>query len=331
MSAQALRMLAEVTQTPLEDLAQTARRYPFALPSFLRRRVEEGSYSRAALRQFLPDRRELLDIAGFTPDPTGESGLHPERGILQAYHNRAAIIVTYHCLVYCRFCFRKNVVGFDENKVPSEDLDRALAYVESHPEINDILLSGGDPLAMPNSRLIPFLERLVSIDHVRAVRIDSRALNAHPQRLDDELLAFLESKDRFWYYAHLNHPDDLDHPEVLAAVRRLLAARVPVMNQCVFLAGVNDNVATMSRLMELCYFNKVLPYNLYVLDRVKGGAHFEVPDEKVLEIYRALAGLGGPAQPLLVYVGGDSRKRRAINSEWMDLESFLDSRHADHP
>jgi KamA family protein len=326
MPTNALEKLSALTGQSAADLKNVAEHYPFAVTPFLARRAQECSYSAAALRQFVPDVRELLTIDGFTPDPTGEAALRPESAILRTYDNRLAIMLTYRCLVYCRFCFRKSQVGMPGNAVSDADLDRAIAYIAEHSEIEDVLLSGGDPLAMPNRRLIPFLRRLTAIEHLHTIRIDSRALNVHPERIDDELIDFLARHDHFWYYAHLNHPDDIEHPAVLDAVRRLLTARVPVLNQCVFLAGVNDDVATMTRLMNLCYKNKVIPYNLYVFDRVAGGAHFDVPAEKIVEIYMALTQLSGPAQPLLVYVGSDSRKRRIAADNPVELHRFLASR-----
>ena len=326
MVSKTLELLAQFAERPVEELARVSKIYPFALTPFIVGRVKEGTYSPAALRQFLPDIRELQDNDGFISDPTGERDLHPEPGILQTYDNRLALIFSYQCLAYCRFCFRKAAVGPDHG-VSDTELERAFAYISAHTEIEDILLSGGDPLALPNKRLIPLLERLTSFPHLKAIRIDSRALNVHPARLDDELLAFLEADGRFWYYAHLNHPDDLDHPEVIAAARRLLSARIPIYNQSVILRGVNDDVETMKRLMNLCYFNKIIPYNLYVLDRVKGGAHFDVPINRVVEIYEALSHLSGPAQPLLVYVDEQSKKHRVIYDKTLDLRAFLETRN----
>lgn len=326
MNLESITVLSNLAGRPVGELKQVAEKYPFAISPFLSDRVKNGTYSLAAARQYLPDARELLDVSGFVGDPTGEAGLHPEQSVLQTYSNRVALMVTHQCLVYCRFCFRKDFVGYPQNHISDADLQKAVAFIAARPEINDVLLSGGDALALPNRRLIPLLHALMEIPHLKAIRIHSRALSAHPKRLDDELLECLKTDDRFWYYAHMNHPDDLNHPEVIATVRRLLSARVPVLNQCVILAGVNDDPETMYRLMKLCYENKVLPYNLYVLDRVKGAGHFEVPVERIVEIYKALSDLPGPAQPVLVYVDSKSRKHRAVYSESINLSEFLGQR-----
>ena len=322
----ALEMLAQKAGTSVEDIVKTVDVYPFALTPFLRKRVEDGTYSLAALRQFLPAAQELQDVAGFSSDPAGESKKHPTPAILQTYKNRLVILVSYQCLVYCRFCIRKALVGKPEYSITQEQLAEALAFVRAHPEIEDVVLSGGDPLAVPNRHLLPFLRKLAEIRHVKVIRIDSRALSTMPRRIDDELLDVLKADDRFWYHAHMNHPDDLNHPEVLAAAQRLRMAGVPVLNQSVILAGVNDDPATMARLMNDSYYHKILPYNLYVLDRVRGAAHFEVGEERIVAICEKLSHLPGPAQPVLIFVDNESRKHRAIYDPASDLRAFLRAR-----
>lgn len=326
MASKTLEVLAHTTERPVEELVVVSEKYPFALTPFIVKRVREGTYSTSALRQFLPDIRELENTEGFSIDPTGESHNHPEEAILQTYDNRLVIMLTYQCLVYCRFCFRKAFVGFPEHQVTDEQIEKALSYVRAHPEIEDVVLSGGDPLAIPNRRLLPFLQELTSIPHIKVIRIDSRAISTVPKRIDDELIDFLKSDHRFWYHAHMNHPDDINHPEVVAAIRRLLSACVPVLNQSVILGGVNDDARTMCELMKQCYYNKVVPYNLYIFDRVNGAAHFEVPIDRVIDICEALSHLPGPAQPIIIYVDEKSKKHRAVYDEATDIRTFFASR-----
>ncbi len=323
MAARAFEVLACAAGKSVEELVKVSSVYPFALSPFIVRRVEEGNYSLAALKQFLPDIQELESIQGFIPDPTGEVDCHQEQAILQVYDNRLLLLLTYQCLVYCRFCFRKSLVGFPQHQVTDDQLEKALAYINEHTKIEDVVLSGGDPLAVPNRRLLPFLEKLVSIPHVKVIRIDSRALSTVPQRMNDELIDFLRLAKKFWYYAHMNHSDDIDHPAVKAAIERLLLAGVPVLNQCVILRGINDDVETMYKLMDMCYQQKVLPYHLYILDRVQGAAHFDVPVERVLEICKALSRLPGPAQPVLIFVDPANKKHRAVYDEASNLAEFL--------
>ena len=331
MPSRTVELLADISGRSVDELSEVARKYPFAVPPFVMRRAAEGTYSLGALRQFLPDARELEDAVGYIDDPTGENALHPESSVLQAYENRVALIVTHRCLVYCRFCFRKSFVGMPGHEISTDDLEIATDYIAHHPDVTDILLSGGDPLALSNRRLLPLLERLVELPNVKAIRIHSRALSAAPERINRELVSFLTAHTQFWYYAHMNHPDDIDHPDVIAAVRRLLSAQVPVLNQCVILAGVNDDPEVMAHLMLKCYEAKVIPYNLYLLDPVKGAAHFEVRTEKTLAICRRLSRLPGPAQPVLVYVDDKSQKHRTVVDDPAHVVSFLNGRRASRP
>src|SRR5262249_24545879 len=179
-----LTTLARISGRAITELQVVSNVYPWKVTDFLMRRVEEGTYSPEALRQFLPDARELIDVQGFSCDPVGESARHPVTSVVQSYKNRLAIITTHRCLVYCRFCFRKDFVGFDSNEVSTNQLDEALDYLRSHPEVDDILLTGGDPLAIPNSQLIPFLEKVVRIGHLKTIRIHSRAISTRPERID---------------------------------------------------------------------------------------------------------------------------------------------------
>jgi glycine amidinotransferase len=178
-------------------------------------------------------------------------------------------------------------------------------------------------LALSNAKLFPILRRLAAVRHVGTIRIHSRAVSVAPGRIDDELLRFLGESGKYCYYAHMNHPDDLLHPDVLQAVNRLRLAGIPVFNQCVLLRGVNDDIATIRKLMLACYAAKVFPYNLYLLDRVAGVAHFEVDQVTVKAIFDSLEDLPGPAQPVFVLVDRHNRKQRAIPSGDFDLFSFL--------
>jgi glycine amidinotransferase len=323
MTDKLVKLVAGKTNQTLEQVKAVTEKYPMAISPFIQKRVEQGTYSLEALKQFSPDIRELNSVEGFITDPTGEENLHPERAVLQTYNNRAAIFLTQKCLVYCRFCFRKDFVGLSSNAISESELQNAINYVASNPSIEDVLLSGGDPLALSNSILMPFMEKLSQIIHLKTIRIHSRAISSIPSRIDDALINFFKGHNKFWYYAHMNHPDDIDHPDVLSAIRNLQRIGIPVLNQCVLLKGVNDNPKVLRRLMLLCYENKVLPYNLYLLDKVKGVSHFDLSLNEVINLYQSLEDLPGPAQPALVYVDSQSRKHRYINTPISTIKEFL--------
>lgn len=302
--------LADKSNTTVDVVDAVAKQYPTRISGFLRNRIDEGTYSISAARQYLPDVRELLTTPGWSVDPCNERSYQETSSVLRKYPNRAAIILTHQCLVYCRYCFRKDFVGQEGNDIQDVEWRKAVEFVRQDPTINDILLSGGDPLVLSNSRLIPILAEFASIPHLHTIRIHSRALSVAPRRFDDALLGFLRDHPKFWYYAHMNHPDDVDHPLVKATVRKLLGAGVPVLNQAVILKGVNDDPEIMADLFMKCYANKVVPYNLYALDKVMGASHFMVPNEQIADIVVRLSRLPGPAQPTLVLVDRQNLKRR---------------------
>jgi KamA family protein len=318
-----LTMLSQATGTPVEMLSTVDEVYPVKVSEFIKRRISEGSYGPTAARQFVPNERELDAVEGFTADPVGESNLRPKPAVVQAYGNRVAVVTTHRCLVYCRYCFRKHFVGHDANEVGPDALNEALEYLLANPKITDILLTGGDPLAIPNGHLLPFLDRLRDVPHLKTIRIHSRAVSVRPDRIDLELTDYLSRDSRFWYYAHMNHPDDINHPEVRAAIKRLQASGVPVLNQAVILGGVNDDLAVLQSLMQLCYETRVIPYNLYVLDKVRGASHFFVPNAVIAKLYAGLSELPGPAKPVLVWVDQQSVKHHTVAENYEEIVAFL--------
>jgi KamA family protein len=318
--------LAEKSGKSAQELEVVDARYPFAMTRFLRQRILEGSYSVEAQRQFVPDIQELQGEVNFSTDPTNESGDRHGKAAIHTYENRLLIQLTNRCLAYCRFCFRKAFVGFPEHEISEEDLEQALAYLEDHPEIEDVIFSGGDPLALPNRRVLPVLKRLRRFRHLKAIRIDSRVLTTHPQRIDSELVDCLREDGRYWFYAHMNHPDDINYPETIAAIQRLVNAGVQVANQCVILAGVNDQPSVMSQLMTSCYQNKVWCYNMYIPDHVQGTEHFDVSSACIAAICKALLRLPGPAQPALVYVDEQNKKHHSRYDDIAELWHFLKNR-----
>lgn len=310
-------------------------RQPVAISPFIRARTDAGDYPREALAQFYPDVRELESSMAFRVDPTGERGhlVDTAPTVIQTYDNRANILTTHACLVMCRFCFRGDSVGRPDPD-RKDKLDQAVDFLREHSQIDDVLLSGGDPLALPNSKFIPFARALTEIPSVKKVRIDSRAVSVAPNRINDELLEFMAEEGRhengtskFSYFAHMNHPADLEHQEVFDAIGKLQRAGIRVYNQAVLLAGVNDDPEVVAKLMETSDQYGIVPYDLYILDRVQGAAHFEVPDEKVMEIYLRLHELSGSAVPRLTYVSPvTNRKVRTVSNDPEELQRFLAKR-----
>lgn len=320
MHSDRLKILAQKNGKELLPLQKVASRYPFQLSKFLYDRLQDGSYPLDAAKQYLPDVRELSDHEYFVSDPCNESKYMATTRVVQKYGNRAALIVTQKCFVYCRFCFRRDFVGNVEQEVSDQDVDEGISYIENNKMNRDILLSGGDPLVLPNRRLLPLLERLSEIDHLKVIRIHTRALSARPERFDKDLLEAFRRSGKIWLYSHMNHPSDLDHPTVITTARKIQAVGVPTLNQAVLLAGVNDGPGTLLQLFNLCYENKIIPYHLYALDRVKGAAHFEIGVDRILELIEELQDLPGPAQPVFVIVDQENLKNRLVFSAMLDLK-----------
>ena len=235
-------------------------------------------------------------------DPLEEDKDSPVPGITHRYPDRCLMVTTHVCTMYCRFCTRKRATmvrgGWD---AISRDDERMIEYVRSHPEIRDVIVSGGDPLTLPYNKLRFFLESLRDIDHVDVIRIGTRVPTTLPQKLyDQELLDILAGAEKVWIQTHFNHPREIT-PEVARVCRSMLCAGMPLNNHTVLLKGVNDNLQTMRELMRALLRIKVRPYYLFHCDPVTGAGHFRTSVWKGLEIMEGLRGhMSGLAIPTYV-------------------------------
>lgn len=247
-------------------------------------------------RQCVPDERELYD-SDQRPDPLAETSLSPVPGLIHRYPDRVVLLVSNRCPVYCRFCMRKRHVGEGDAPLRGESLDRALAYIAGNPAIRDVILSGGDPLMLDDESLDHVLGRLRMIPHVAILRIGSRVPVTLPERITPELCDMLKRHHPLYLNTHFNHPDEIT-PSSTAACALLADAGIPLGNQTVLLAGVNDSVATMRELMSGLLALRVRPYYIHQMDLVRGTGHFRTPVSEGLEIIRGLrghlSGLGVP-------------------------------------
>jgi lysine 2,3-aminomutase len=251
-----------------------ARVYAVALTPHLARLIDPDDPDDPIARQFIPDRRELDTAPDELADPIGDDAHAPVPGIVHRYPDRVLLLPTLICPVYCRFCFRREKVGQADGGVLSpEQLDGALRYIAAHPAIGEVILSGGDPLAMSDRRLGHILDRLARIDHVATIRIHSRVPVADPARITPALAALLSRGKPVWLVIHCNHARELA-PPAAAALARLRRAGIPLLAQTVLLRGVNDNADTMADLMRALIRHRVKPYYLHHADLAPGTAHF---------------------------------------------------------
>ena len=252
-------------------------------------------------RQCVPRAEEAIEVPGDLRDPLGEEAHEVAPDLVQRYPDRVLLLATDRCAVYCRFCTRSRMVGDGGGARSLDHLERAFRYIEEHPEISDVIVSGGDPLVMSTSRIVSLLERLARIDHVMYVRLATRAPVTLPQRVTDELCSALRaSYPSLWIMTHFNHPKELTDAS-RAACARLVDHGLPVMNQTVLLRGVNDDAKTLETLFRGLVRTRVRPYYLLQMDPVRGSGHLRTPLSRGVELMEQLQGrLSGIALPKLI-------------------------------
>src|SRR5216117_488278 len=237
--------------------------------------------------QYVPTVQEL-DIVDGVVDSLDEDGDSPVPNITHRYPDRVLFLVSPICATYCRFCTRRRKVG-DPAKIPLNQYDSAFEYIASHPEVRDIILSGGDPMMLSDRRLEYIFQRLRAIPHVEIIRIGSRITSHLPERITPEFCEMVKKYHPIYMNTHFDHPSELT-PAAVAALGRLADAGVPLGCQTVLLRGVNDDPAIMKDLMQRLMRARVRPYYIYMCDQVAGAEHFRTTVEKGLEIIRALRG-----------------------------------------
>jgi EF-P beta-lysylation protein EpmB len=297
--AELLRML-ELPHSLLADALAASRDFPLLVPRGFAALMRRGDPHDPLLRQVLPLRDERVVSPGFSADPLGEQGCAPAPGLLHKYAGRALLVATGACAVHCRYCFRRHF--------PYQELPRgrrwweaALAYLRDDPLMHELILSGGDPLTLPDAQLAELAGELAAIPQLQRLRVHSRLPVVLPERIDDDFLGwFTGSRLASVLVIHANHAQEISAP-VAAAIARVRRAGATVLNQSVLLAGVNDDVEVLSELSRRLFDAGALPYYLHQLDRVQGAAHFMVEDARALALARDLAArLPGYLVPRLV-------------------------------
>ena len=262
--------------------------FPVKVPRSFIARMEAGNPNDPLLKQVLGHRDELIPTPGFTDDPVGETGeniTHP--GVIQKYHGRALLILSGGCAVNCRYCFRRHF-PYSENRNSRTEWEQALAHIAADPSISEVILSGGDPLLVSDRHLAALIEQLGQIPHLKRLRVHSRMPIVLPARVTDDLVKTLAAGPlQAVMVVHSNHANELNQ-EVATALHRLNDANIPVLNQAVLLAGVNDNSDALAALSEALFAIGVLPYYLHLLDKVRGAAHFDVPVRHGLDLIQSL-------------------------------------------
>src|SRR3981189_1229523 len=289
--------LAAVADLP--DLEKVAARYAVAVTPDIAALIDPGDPEDPIARQFIPSALELVSVPGENADPIGDDAHSPVPGIVHRYPDRVLFKLVHVCAVYCRFCFRREMVGPGKATALSEAAYRdALDYIREHTEIWEVILTGGDPLMLSPRRLSEIMTDLAAIGHVRIVRIHTRVPVAAPARVDEDMVEALRVDGATtWVAVHANHPRELSDDARWAAAR-LADAGIPLVSQTVLLRGVNDDAATLEALMRAFVENRIKPYYLHHGDLAPGTAHLRTTLAQGQQLMRALRGrVSGLCQP----------------------------------
>ena len=276
--------LAKILDVDIEEIASVHKEFPLRVnPYYLSLIQEKGD---AIWKQAIPDAQELISTG--VEDPLAEEEDSPVPNITHRYPDRVLFYVSYICPIYCRFCTRKRKVG-DPKSIPRKAIELGLNYIRQHPEVRDVIISGGDPFMMTDSRIEYLIKNLRAIQHVEIIRIGSRVPVTMPQRITAELCDMLKKYHPLYLNTHFNHPREIT-PEAKKACEMLADAGIPLGNQTVLLKGVNDKPEVMKELMQKLLSIRVKPYYIYQADLVMGTDHFRTSVQAGLDIIEALRG-----------------------------------------
>lgn len=272
----------EIDPTPWQSGFEARKLFAQRVPQSFVDRMEKGNPFDPLLRQVLPLSEEFEIHEGYSNDPLEEQN-NSIPGLLHKYHNRALMIVKGGCAINCRYCFRRHF-PYDDNKGSKTVWQQSLDYVQTHPEIDEIILSGGDPLMAKDSELTWLIDRIADIPHVKRLRIHSRLPVVIPARITNELVDVLDrTRLQAILVTHINHAQEINQ-ELRESLTKLKKVGVTLLNQGVMLKGVNDSVEAQVALSQSLFDAGVLPYYLHVLDKVQGAAHFYISDQHAKQI-----------------------------------------------
>ncbi|MPR08906.1 lysine-2,3-aminomutase-like protein [Microvirga tunisiensis] len=321
----------------LAGIERLAERYAIAISPAMAALIDRADPNDPIARQFVPDAAELNVTPEERADPIGDLAHSPVEGIVHRYPDRVLLKAVHVCPVYCRFCFRREMVGPQGLGTLSPDaMDVAFAYIGDHPEIWEVILTGGDPLVLSPRRLTEIMQRLSAIDHVKIVRFHTRVPVVEPERIDDALIAALMASGKTAYVAlHANHPRELT-PTARAACARLVDSGIVMISQSVLLKGVNDDPDTLAALMRAFVETRVKPYYLHHPDLAPGTSHFRLSIEEGRALVAGLRGrISGLCQPtyILDIPGGHGKAAigpDAIRQEYAGRYTVSDFKGVEH-
>jgi lysine 2,3-aminomutase len=317
----------------LAGLQKVAARYAVAITPALADLIDTANPHDPIARQFVPDERELETRAQESGDPIGDEAHSPVAGVVHRYPDRVLLKLVNACAVYCRFCFRREMVGPGRGALTRAALTTALDYIARMPQIWEVILTGGDPLLLPPHRLKDVMARLAAIDHVKVIRIHTRVPIAAPERVTAASVRALRTGKATFMVLHANHAHELGE-KARTACARVIDAGIPMLSQSVLLRGVNDDVETLGALMRVLVECRIKPYYLHHADLAPGTGHFRMTIGEGQEIMRALHGhYSGLCQPqyVLDIPGGHGKSPIGpsyLSPDQTEIIDFKGARHA---
>ncbi len=342
MRANSLRAPSDSAGVPaanpdrLTALQDVAARYAVAITPAVADMMDPSDPLDPVARQFVPDPRELEQLPEESRDPIGDDVHSPVEGVVHRYPDRVLLKLVNACAVYCRFCFRREMVGPGRGGLSQEALSAALDYIARTPQIWEVILTGGDPLVLSPRRLKDVIARLVAIGHVKVIRIHTRVPTVAPERVTPAMVKALRSDKATFVVLHANHARELSEP-ARAACARLIDAGIPMLAQSVLLRGVNDEVETLGALMRSLVECRIKPYYLHHADLAPGTAHFRTTIAAGQALMRLLYGrYSGLCQPsyVLDIPGGHGKSPigpNYLNADCAEVEDFMGRRHVYPP
>ena len=297
-------------ELPVSNAA--AENFPLRVPLSFAACIEKGNPHDPLLRQVLPVNEELMVYPGFSHDPVGDLASVSQTGVLHKYQGRVLLINTGSCAINCRYCFRRNF-PYGELQLSKQKEEAAIQALQEDSSISEVILSGGDPLLLSDSRLTRLIRQLDGIGHVRRIRIHTRLPIVLPARITDDLINTLKlSPKQLIVITHCNHANEINE-RVITACTLLKNSGITLFNQAVLLKGVNDNAKILTALSERLFDLGIIPYYLHLLDKATGTGHFEVSEVEALALLRQLqTALPGYLVPKLVKEQAGAASKQAV-------------------
>lgn len=295
-----IKTLYQLLDLPVPENAYAPKKFGLRVPHAFIKKMQQGDANDPLLLQVLPSAAERLSVAGYGTDPLAENHHNPIKGLLHKYRSRVLLTITGACAVHCRYCFRQHF-DYAANQPSSREIAAVIEYISAHPEIDEVIFSGGDPLSVNHKFLSLWLNQIAGIPHIRTVRLHTRLPVVLPNRIDEALLTlFADYPKQLVMVLHINHANEIDEA-LITKCQALRASNVMLLNQTVLLKGINDDADALCQLSHALFAAGIMPYYLHVLDKVAGAAHFDLPIEQAVAIYwQLLERLSGYLVPKLV-------------------------------